>query len=439
MSDTTRTKLGQRWESFWFAPVGPGNLGFLRLIFFGLLAVFYFGDDLTTAATVPDALFRPKGFFEHLHLPVASPEVMAVLAWLFKGALVFAAIGLFTGPTTALVFVLSLYVLGLQHQFGRGHHKDALLVLFFGILALSRCGDAWSIDALRKRARSAPSGAVWNPAPSGEYRWPVRMCWVGTICVFWAAGLMKLTYGGLDWALSDRMAYLLVNHHYSHDPLLPFGLFFASVPLIAKGSALATLVIEAGQPLALVSRKARWVFIGGMFGCQVGIGLLLGIWFTQFFVVYLFWVPFDRIGNWLQAKLAKQPTLGVMFDGGCGICRSTVAVLHRLDLFGKLKFYDMTRDYAEIEERYPHLDAAAMAKDMHAVRFADVHVAAGYEAYRLIAARVPALWVMVPLMGLPPVAWVGKKIYRHVADGRLNKGCATSGESRPPRLFEAAG
>ena len=42
----------------------------------------------------------------------------------------------------------------------------------------------------------------------------------------------------------------------------------------------------------------------------------------------------------------------------------------------------------------------------------------GFLAYRLIAARVPVLWPLLPLMALPPVARLGERLYRQIADSR---------------------
>src|SRR5690606_5766163 len=45
-------------------------------------------------------------------------------------------------------------------------------------------------------------------------------------------------------------------------------------------------------------------------------------------------------------------------------------------------------------------------------------VTKGYEAYQRIAWRVPVLWLTLPFVYLPPIAAIGRRVYRHVADTR---------------------
>jgi len=54
-----------------------------------------------------------------------------------------------------------------------------------GVLALSRCGDAFSLDRLVRARRHAEA-----PPPSGEYRWPARMILLVMSCVFFAIELL---------------------------------------------------------------------------------------------------------------------------------------------------------------------------------------------------------------------------------------------------------
>jgi hypothetical protein len=48
----------------------------------------------------------------------------------------------------------------------------------------------------------------------------------------------------------------------------------------------------------------------------------------------------------------------------------------------------------------------------------DGRAGAGYEGYKLIAARVPLLWLLRPFMGLPGIQQLGTAIYQRVAASR---------------------
>src|SRR4030095_11795292 len=108
-------------------------------------------------------------------------------------------IGFFSRPSMVVSFAAGSYLLALPHNFGQTYHFDAMLVFVLGALALSRAGDAWSLDAL-VRSSSDPTGTA--PQPSGEYTWPIRLVWVLMAFVFFGAGLSKLRHAGLEWVLS---------------------------------------------------------------------------------------------------------------------------------------------------------------------------------------------------------------------------------------------
>jgi hypothetical protein len=55
------------------------------------------------------------------------------------------------------------------------------------------------------------------------------------------------------------------------------------------------VLLELSMPLALFSRRARVVLPVLLFLMQLGIGLLMNVWFLQFVLVYMFWVPWERV------------------------------------------------------------------------------------------------------------------------------------------------
>ena len=111
----------------------------------------------------------------------------------------------------------------------------------------------------------------------------------------------------------------------------------------------------------------------------------------------------------------KKP-LYVLYDGNCGFCRRAVAVLTTLDISHRLTLVN-ARDRAEIEKNsLGWLEENALIKDMHAVM--DKKIWQGYGAYRKIARHLPLLWMLWPFLWIWPIPWLGRRIYRHVADSR---------------------
>jgi len=279
-----------KWVRFWFAPASPANLGLSRVMFFGGMLAMYAREDFSAWGSVSDAFWLPIPLFTALHLEPLAPQALSALHAIWILALALSAIGLVAGAGMAVSFVLGAYLLGLPHNFGQTYHFDALLIIAMGILACSRAGDAWSVDAWLK-GRS-------DVQPSGEYTWPVRAIWVAMSLVFFAAGLAKLRYGGLEWITSNNMSILLTRAFYhasDADPLTRAGLAIARRHWLSSALAAATVAIELGFPLALVSRRARMLFVPAAFCMLVGIRVLMGPTFGGFLLATVFWIPWERI------------------------------------------------------------------------------------------------------------------------------------------------
>src|SRR5918993_2010473 len=206
--------LGERWTRFWFEPVGPLNLGICRILFFGAFFLFYLREDFSVWGEVSKSFWMPIDLFELLHLSAFSSSLLAVVQSIWKVSLALSCMGTFTRTSTISSFVLGVYLLGLPHNFGKVEHSDALVVIVLGIMAVSRCGDACSIDRLIWRVRRRGDSSVERPRASGEYTWPVRTVWVMLALIFFAAGVSKLRHSGLEWIFSDNMAILLLKAQF---------------------------------------------------------------------------------------------------------------------------------------------------------------------------------------------------------------------------------
>jgi hypothetical protein len=232
-----------------------------------------------------------------------------MLQSIWKISLALSCLGLFTRASTVSSFIFGVYLLGLPQNFGKTHHDDALVLIVLGIMALSRCGDAYSIDQLIRKMRGGSNPSVQPPQVSGEYTWPVRAVWWIFALVFFAAGVSKLRHSGMEWIFSDHMAITLIkaNYHTSGiDPPVPWGLFLAQYSWLTWLLAAATIMFEVGYPLALFSRRARWVIVPSTFFMQVGIWVLMGPAFYTFLICNLFWVPWDRVKEKLVRTSRKQ-------------------------------------------------------------------------------------------------------------------------------------
>jgi hypothetical protein len=154
---------------FWFSPEEPLNLGICRGLWFGFLAWEFRRADFGAWSTVPDFFWRPIWAFDADWIRPAPVAVMVVLQLVWKASLATSCVGFCTRTSTSLATILSFYLFGITQCFGKINHDTAVVPLISLILATSRCGDAFSIDALRSKV---------TISPSPEYRWPIRTVWV---------------------------------------------------------------------------------------------------------------------------------------------------------------------------------------------------------------------------------------------------------------------
>jgi hypothetical protein len=298
--------IAHRCERFWFEPQPPLNLGVCRVLFFALMCVMFLALPIRPFAEVgtssvywdPVFLLKVAEKIAHvLHLPIIAPApVMGLIGIVWKLSLMMACVGLFTRASTIIAFVLGTYITGLSNSYGKIESQLLPLIFIMGFLALSRCGDAVSLDAIFRRRRRPI-------APSGEYRWPVRMVWVLMAVIFFNAGTAKLRHSGYRWAWAENFQLLLITQFYNaNPPVVRIGLFIANHVWLARLFAAGSLCVETLFPLALFTRWGRWFFPLAAFGMQVGIGLLMNIWFVGFLGAYLFWVPWDKVIDRLTGR-----------------------------------------------------------------------------------------------------------------------------------------
>src|SRR5262249_23258085 len=155
--------------------------------------------------------------------------------------------------------------------------------------------------------------------------------------------------------------------------------------------AALTILIEIGFPLALFHRKLRAVFVPAMFLAQVGIWVMMGIRFTQFMFAYLFFVPWECIGASIQIRAKPFGKYAMLYDGGCGLCKSVASVVARLDVLDRVELIDVLRDFETVKARFPSIDQAAALTDIHMVR-PDGTVRTRFVAYRSTAWAIPLAW-----------------------------------------------
>jgi predicted DCC family thiol-disulfide oxidoreductase YuxK len=122
-----------------------------------------------------------------------------------------------------------------------------------------------------------------------------------------------------------------------------------------------------------------------------------------------------------------------LYDGNCRGCRRAIGMLRMFDVFGRIEYVNALS--AGDGGRYMGIARSELLVDMHVIR--GRRVWRGFEAYRAMAARIPILWVIWPLLWIWPIAALGRWRYRHVADSRS---CEVPGaRRREPRAARPLG
>lgn len=105
----------------------------------------------------------------------------------------------------------------------------------------------------------------------------------------------------------------------------------------------------------------------------------------------------------------------LIFDGQCNFCRSSVHSLRMLDWTGRLAFLSLHDE--RVGQRWPQLSYEQLMDQMWLVTKSG-RTLGGADAMRYLSSRMPALWLLTPLLNLPFTMPVWRSIYRWVAKNR---------------------
>lgn len=422
----------RRVKRFLFASAAPLNLAVLRVVAFGMLLYLLHSERVLYYASWSRDMYQwpaLAGLF-YKYLPI-TPEVVGPALTIATVTTVMAIVGLFTRTSAVVSVLLGYYLIGIPQLSGKVNHLHHVMMIT-AVLACSRCGDAFSFDAVWRAIRRADRGEVAPVGPAVRYGMPIRLAMVVLALVYFFPGFWKIASNGPQWVFSNNLENHMLQKWFeleTYTPPIPIH----EMPFSGPGGALFAVVFELGFPLALLWGWSRltWGAMGLLFHNLTNV--LMKISFVTLQSMYVVFVDWQRLFAWVGNRLFAEP-IRVLYDGNCGLCRRTMGVLGVFDWFQQLRPVNAL-DRSRVEsEGLGYLDDADLMQDMHAAWRAgdDWRDARGYAAYQAIAWRVPLLWPVAPLLYLPPVAAVGRGVYRRVADSRACRVPST------PRVSERA-
>jgi predicted DCC family thiol-disulfide oxidoreductase YuxK len=474
------------FERFWFTPVPAERLGAFRALVCGvglydvlLYAPLVFTDAAAVDAGVGVRPWHPILLMDVLGLGPVGIDQANALFTVAVVALALGAFGVLSRVSCAIGALAFLWWTGLAYSFGKPHHDKVALAFALCSLPFARVGAAVSIDAIVAgvvRARRGFASAIDAPTPqvSGV---PIRLTQVTIAIGYFGAGAAKVVLGGPDWFNGYTLQGIMLGHDAE------WSRAFAASPFLCQVQSLGLVFVQVAFPLVFLVPRARWYFLSAAAGFHLmtwktmDTGPYLRLWLLLFA-----FVPMERVpsamrgwltgGGWravlafaaailppvlvvsivdvvvptwalvgagvplvLAATLFVMPGARVAFvtDGGCRFCRSTAALIRRLDFARRVTFVD-GNDALALTQRTPPLDPEACVRTVHLVDAAG-RVRTGFDAYRSLAWRLPVVVPLAPLLYVPPVAWLGARVYAAVAARRLRVGCGVPrrGTAEVPR------
>lgn len=405
-----------RWiiNGFFTATTHPINLAVFRIVLFFTLFISVDALRVTWFSQLPPELqFMPMGlgWLPH-YLPIN--ETWAIISSiLFRVFCFMGMIGLFTRTFAFLTVIFGFYVLGIPQFFGKVQHYHNL-IWFSVILAVSRCADVFSFDAILTSWKRADYGITEPPGPSRIYALPLRFVWLLMGIIYFFPGFWKLGWGGLDWGLGENLKFRLYKTWIELGDWTPF-FRIDQHPILYKTAAIGTIVFEISFIFLIFFPRLRILAAleGIAFHNITNIFMRIPFWWLQVcYVVFLDWnTVFSHIGRWLYRK-----EMYVIYDGNCKICRRIIASLRVLDIFGQVTYVNALNQGTITSHESHRLCSTTLMTHIHAI--AGRKNWSGFLAYRVLATRIPILWPILPFLYAWPIPKIANRLYRHVADSR---------------------
>lgn len=394
----------------------PWNLAVFRIVLFGFV-LWYFDKSkvLWFSQLPPEMMFPPAGCkFLLAHIPV-NPSLANILSDVFVLSCFMALVGFFPRVFGWIAVLTGWYVLGIPNFYGKVDHPHHLL-WFMAILSSSPCWEVLSLSSIPRAIRRADEGyPLGPPKPSVRFGLPLRFIWFLMGIIYFFAGFWKFAKSQWHWALSDNLKHQMYAKWFELGGWTP-AFRIDQHPWMYKLSGLLTILFEVSFIVLILFPFLRLLAAAGGLMFHNMTYAFMNILFLRLQICYAAFLNWAGIFSWIGKRLFKDD-LYVLYDGNCKICRRTIAILQRFDMFGRIVYVNAL-DHAELKRLgLGWADTAELFQDMHAI--SGTAKWKGYDAYRKLTLRIPLFWPIWPLLWVPPVPQIGAVIYRKVADSRM--------------------
>jgi len=279
-----------------------------------------------------------------------------------------------------------------------------LLLLF----ALYDDYDHLSIEGLRRtgRERRQRLEETLSSAAERSYAMP-QLKWALVMfgLIYLQSGMAKVLDGPLQaWVRAANLQRYLVLWQTISGRDLPLADMLAGSGLLSGLTAWGTVFLENGFIVAILLGATITPFVIGLGAMHVGIAVGMTPFFFDMFVIYLIFVPWDRI----YGRLASTESVQVVYDRDCYFCVRSLQFVRWIDVNGAVSFvpaveYDGDEDIDTSSAMYLLTPDGAYR---------------GYDAFRALFGRFGPFKLVSWVMWLPPVAVLGRRTYNRIATTR---------------------
>ena len=259
----------------------------------GFIFCQIFWASFSDLGQLPVTLLRPTGVMKllpwRLYDLLLTPGGMLTLKCLMVISLGAATLGYFTSLATKSSALLFVFYEGVLRSFGHFNHDEMPAIYILAVLALAPCGDAFSLDNLRRKAKLRRSEIV--------YGYPVLLMRGLLAWSYFSSALIKLRVAGLGYLSADNLPALAIEHSLDNLHDTQYKLAF-SLPQVNQYTPIfvgLALAWELLFPLAIFFRRARFIILAIGIGFHLATMFLMNIFFPYHIAMYLVfvdWGPF---------------------------------------------------------------------------------------------------------------------------------------------------
>ena len=211
-----------------------------------------------------------------------EPAVFDVAVYAAITSAATAVLGFWSRTSMAVLTISAGLAFSLSQMRGAVLH-DMHLLWLTALLAVSRCGDAWSLD----------TWGLPRPAPALAYGVPATIARLLLGVVYLFPGLHKLADSGLGWISDENIRGHLYGKWFQHQALPSFRL--DHWPTLALLGAAFVIAFELSFIVLVSFRRTRWLAALGGVLFHAATQICFFISFTSLLACYVVLLPWDGI------------------------------------------------------------------------------------------------------------------------------------------------